>query len=269
MGYLGLNGARLHSREKLATLLWRDASANRARNAFKTTLWRLRRSLEPPRVERGTFIRINSAGEIGLNWSRDIWCDVHAFQSALSSDIATGNKPADDTTLRQLRESVKTLNGELLEGFYDDWIITERERLNAALARALSILMREARLDGDCAAALDYGRRILERDPLRESVYREMIKLHLRLGQRTQALRQYERCVRVIREELDVDPMPETSALYAQIIAGVPDSIVSNATEQELEAVMHGIKDAMRQLGEVHAELARHLPEVGRSPNRH
>jgi len=206
LGFLALNGERTHPREKLATLLWKDVSLATARNALNTTVWRLRKSLEPNKADRGRFLKVDGAREIGLNFSDELWCDAHAFVTALDA--------SEDT---QLHDSVVALEGELLEGFYDDWIVAERERLNAARAQALQRLMSVATDSGSFDRALDYGRRVLERDPLRESVHRSMIWLYLQLGQRTQALRQYEACVAAIHRELGIQPMPETQALIAEI----------------------------------------------------
>ena len=254
LGYLALNGERPHAREKLAELLWEDAPPERARNALKTTLWRLRQSLEPCEADRGRFLKIGRAGEIGLNFSSDLWCDAHEFVFALH-----GPDPG------KLRDSVLAVEGELLEGFYDDWIIAERERLDNARFGALLQLMTMSTEAGAYEEALNYGRRILDRDPLRESVHRRMIRLHLRLGQRTQALRQYDSCITAIRNELGLEPMPETRALYAQIRALDCVAVPPGDAAQEIRRAMDRVEDAIRQLSRSHDELASQLAAIDKA----
>jgi tetratricopeptide (TPR) repeat protein len=69
----------------------------------------------------------------------------------------------------------------------------------------------------DYAAGLDYGESILRYDRAREHTHRRLIRLHYLAGDRTEALRQYERCVMELREELDACPTEATTQLYEQI----------------------------------------------------
>jgi DNA-binding SARP family transcriptional activator len=56
--------------------------------------------------------------------------------------------------------------------------------------------------------------RVLENDRAHEDAYRLLMRAHAALGERSSALRIYTRCVAVLREELGVEPLPETVALY-------------------------------------------------------
>lgn len=215
LGYLCLHGQRLHARETLADILWSDLPAERARRALKTTLWRLRSRLES-RNGTGPGVLIASGGEIGLNWAADVECDATEFYAALEAARAA---PSAATTER-LRQTLAGLQGELLEGFYDDWILIERECFNAARVRAWVLLMTEANARADIEPALEFGLAALRDDPLRESIHRSVIRLHMALGQRVQALRQYETCRRLIAQELGIEPMPETLALADAILRG-------------------------------------------------
>jgi DNA-binding SARP family transcriptional activator len=76
----------------------------------------------------------------------------------------------------------------------------------------------------DLKAAIGHGRRILAEDPLRESMHREVMRLCLRDGQRAEALRQFAECRRILDHELQVEPMPETLALYRELSGAAPAS---------------------------------------------
>ena len=58
------------------------------------------------------------------------------------------------------------------------------------------------------------GWRVLEHDQTNEEAYRLLMRAHIALGERSTALRLYARCVSALRSELNIDPLPETVALY-------------------------------------------------------
>lgn len=65
--------------------------------------------------------------------------------------------------------------------------------------------------------SLTYGQQILNDDPLREEIHREMMRIYLKSGQRALAMRQYEICTKVLADELGIPPMEETQSLYAEL----------------------------------------------------
>ena len=247
LAYLLLHGPRPHPRDVLAGLFWADSPEGRARNALNTTLWRLRKRLEPAGICRGTYLETGPADEVGLNWRSDLWFDVGAFEGAVGDVVDQQAGSLDDeTVLQRVQRALDLYEGELLEGFYEDWILRERERLRSLYFKSLVALMRRALARNEWEYALNLGKRILDKDPVRESIHREVISLHLWMGQRTQALRQYENCVETLRSELDVGPTEETRALYDRIVAerAVPDS-TSDALQSRQITALRDLKDAL------------------------
>ncbi len=243
LAYLLLHGPRPHPREVLAGLFWTDSPEDRARNALNTTLWRLRKRLEPAGFSRGTYLHTGPTGEVGLNWRSDLWFDVGAFERGVRELLEQQTESLDDeTVLERVQAALDLYEGELLEGFCDDWILRERERLRGLYFKVFVALMRRALARSEWESALNLGQRILEKDPVRESIHREVIRLHLRLGQRTLALRQYEHCVSLLSSELDVEPMEETRALYQKIVEG------QAATPSTRVAPLSQTEDALRDL---------------------
>lgn len=118
----------------------------------------------------------------------------------------------------ELREAVELYRGDFLDGFYDDWILNERYRLETLFSEALARLMasHEAREEHD--AALAAALRLLDHDPLREDAHRAAMRAYCRLGQRNAALAQYRRCREIMVEELGAEPMAETNELFRDIV---------------------------------------------------
>ncbi len=108
----------------------------------------------------------------------------------------------------------------MLDGLYDDWVITERYRLQALFQDGLARLMVACERHDAPRAALAAALRLLAADPLREDAYRAAMRAYHRLGQRSAALEQYRRCRETIREELAAEPEAETAELYEAILAG-------------------------------------------------
>ncbi|MCB1491844.1 MAG: bacterial transcriptional activator domain-containing protein, partial [Rhodobiaceae bacterium] len=102
-----------------------------------------------------------------------------------------------------------------------DWTLAERERIANIRIRGMIALMHWHGDNRTYEDALEIGRRLLTEDPFREAVQIDMMWLYVLNGQRAQAIRQYDAFSVVLREELGIEPMPETRALYDHIRTGL------------------------------------------------
>jgi predicted ATPase/DNA-binding SARP family transcriptional activator/TolA-binding protein len=207
--YLGMTG-QAHSREKLAGLLWGDSPEARAQASLRKALSSLRKLSE-------TALIVNRQ-TVAFNYDSDYWLDVEAFESALAED------DADPERLHALGEAVELYRGEFLEGFsvrqavaFEEWVLGERERLRQLVLQALHRLSVAFADRGEVATAIEYTNRLLALEPWREEAHRQLMTLLARSGQQSAALAQYETCRRILAEELGVEPLPETQALYQRL----------------------------------------------------
>ncbi len=209
---------RRHPRAVLAGLLWPEAPQDRARRNLSDALWRLRRVVGPNVILTGE-------DALAFNTAADYWLDIEEFERLVDWEIeklgdwGSGSQPTNLPIYQStnLRDAVELYRGDFLEGFYDDWAIRERERLRLRYLDALERLLVWRRDRGELAQALDYGLRLAAADPLRESAHRQVMLLYHRLGRRAAALQQFETCRRILRDELEADPLPETVRLAAEI----------------------------------------------------
>jgi predicted ATPase/DNA-binding SARP family transcriptional activator len=207
--YLAVTGG-WQSREKLAGLLWGDSPEARARASLRKSLSDLRKLL-------GDAISITRQ-TVAFNRNGTYWLDVEVLESALAEETT------DPETLRALREAVDLYRGEFLEGFsvrqavaFEEWVLGERERLRQMVLQALHRLSVAYTDRGEVAAAIEYTNRLLALEPWQEEAHRQLMTLLARNGQPSAALAQYETCRRILAEELGVEPLPETQALYHQL----------------------------------------------------
>jgi DNA-binding SARP family transcriptional activator len=218
LAYLVLQRHRKHPRKLLAGMLWGDTSEERAQAALRTALWRLRQVLEPEGTARGTYLT-GQARDVGFNRASKYWLDIEIFENQIAAllNCPVSAMYADDALL--LEETLALYTADLLEGFYEDWVISERERLYHLYLNGLQHLMLYYRQNNQHEKSLECGRKILQYDPLQEAVHREMMALYAEIGQRALAIRQYEICRTSLTSELHIQPMDETQALYAHLLA--------------------------------------------------
>ncbi len=208
--YLAVTGQRFR-REVLVDLLWGEMAEAPARRNLTATLTSLRRELAP-------YLLVD-ADEIAFNPAAPHVIDVLRFQQLLVAGRA-------DSDLAQVREAVALYQGDFLAGFhvrnaitFEEWVAAQREHLREQMLLALQLLLDDAVVRADYASGLDYATRLLAMDPWREVAHRQLMILHAQSGRRDAALAQFELCRRTLVEELGVDPMPETLALFERLLA--------------------------------------------------
>jgi DNA-binding SARP family transcriptional activator len=236
-GYLLVHRERPHTREALASLLWGDTATDKSKKYLRQTLWQLQSALEG----RGSSSDGAGAEDGGLlfaahDWVRFnqnsvVWLDVEVFERAFALVQGKAGCDLDAETKRIVQEAAELYQGDLLEGWYQDWCLYERERLQNMYLVMLDKLISYSEAHRDYEMGLLYGSRILRYDRARERTHRQLMHLHYMSGDRTAALRQYERCVSALHDELDVAPDRRTVALYQQIrLDQLDEQIAPNAS---------------------------------------
>ena len=203
LAYLVLHRDRPQPRERLAGLFWGDRPERKARRSLTTALWHIQRCLSEKRY------LLTDPHTVQFDAHADLWLDVDVFKSRAAGD-----------GIAHLESAAALYGGDFLDGFYDDWIINERYRLETQFSGVLTRLMVGHETAGEQEAALSTAQRLLELDPLREDAHRLAMRALCRLGQRNTALEQYRRCQETVRQELGAEPMVETTELYHAILDG-------------------------------------------------
>ncbi len=121
LAYLALNAGLAHRREKLAGMLWPDATETNARSYLRQALWRIRRALEGETSTWQQYLLINDIS-VTFNDQADYWLDVNTLLEV-----------GEITPLEEMATAVALYKGELLPGFYDEWVLLDKlvdSRLN-------------------------------------------------------------------------------------------------------------------------------------------
>ena len=168
------------------------------------------------RLRRALFREsiILEAGLYRFNWQCDYWFDVQVFEGLVNQAQAVIQ--ANDK-IKLLREACELYRGDYMDGSDADWCRVDRERLREWHLGALETLAALHTDQEELQMALELYQSILSRDPYRESAYRGQMVCYYRLGDRASAIRQYQTCVALLREELGTSPAPETNRLFFEI----------------------------------------------------
>lgn len=193
---------REHPRETLIEMLWPDSDPDQARNSLSKAVSSLRNQLEPAGIEPGTVLQADRR-TVGLN-PDFATCDAHRFARL----IEAANKISDPSAeMAALEQAVGLFKGELMPGFYADWIMDEQPRLHDAYVSALNRL---AELHShNPRKGLEYAKRAVAADPLREDAHVAAIRLMVASGDRASAQRQYQALEKMIKEEWGNEPSQE------------------------------------------------------------
>lgn len=180
-----------------AATLWLDSSEQRSCGSLRTALWRLR--------QPGHRL-VELHGDC-LSLSTDVAVDLRALWET-HRRLLQGDQALDGAAIRHLADA-----GELLPGWYDDWVVMERERTRQLRIQALESASALLTARGRYGEAALLAHAAVESDPLRESAHRAAISAQLAAGNRAEALRLYRRYAEVLRRELQLEPPPELRQL--------------------------------------------------------
>jgi len=205
-------------REQIYEYLWPDASLEAAHRNFKVALNTLFQVLEPYRKSGQESAYILREGRVyGLRPHADIWVDAFAFKDAVGQ--AEACLPVQtEAALAHFERAYHLYRGEYLpDTRYEAWAVTEREHLKRLFLRVADFLCETYLARGQPQDALQVGQQMLSCDNCWERAYRFMMSAYYAMGDQGQVARTYQRCVHILRDELDVQPAQETAALYQKL----------------------------------------------------
>lgn len=199
---LALLGQR--PRSYLSGVLWPESGEQRAQANLRAAVWRIHHHT-PEVLEEGNGM---------LELAPAVSVDVHELR-AVSRHISASSAdlPDADVALPLLRHST------LLPGWYDDWVLEEREQLHQLRLRALEALARRLVEAGDIDNAIQAAMCAATIEPLRESAHRMLIRVHLVDGNHVEAIRVFRSFRDRLRSELGITVSQQIVDLVRPLLA--------------------------------------------------
>lgn len=234
LAYLAYFRGRMHGRETLIELLWPEVPEESGRHSLSQALSSLRSQLEPPGVPAGSVI---VADKLSVELNPDAFTtDVGDFEQALRKATLARNAPDREPFLV---DAFEKYGGALLDGYYEDWITAEQERLASRFRQVASDLTGVLEKKGDFGAAAGFARCAVEFEPLNEELRRSLMRALAAAGRPAEAALQYQDFKRLLEAELGVAPQAATRQLLARIdesveMAAAVPSASSKQTSSQL-----------------------------------
>ncbi len=200
LAYLVLTAGTAHRREKLAGMFWPDISDENSRRNLRQELWRIRKAITTQQSADGDYLLADEF-TLTFNPAAEYWLDVSQLE-----------KPELD--LQSLTSNLSLYQGELLPGFYDDWIILDRERIQASFESGMGQLLEQLIVAERWIAIQEWGERWLTFGKAPEPAYRALMLASGVRGDMAKVVSLYQRCTDELQEQLGVQPSAETRALY-------------------------------------------------------
>jgi DNA-binding SARP family transcriptional activator len=269
--YLVLHRERPCPREILATLLWGDNSTAQSKRYLRKALWQLQTVVNSQTGFDNGYLFLIEPDWVQFNPRANFWLDVAVFERVFIFIQGVPGREFDSQRTQTVQGAIDLYRGDLLEGWHQDWCVYERERFRNMYLVMLDKLMGHCEASRDCENGLFYGSLILRYEKARERTYRRLMRLHYLAGDRTAALRQYERCVAVLDEELGVIPGKRTRALYEQLRSdcfgdAVPSPIwVDETADFSLLEVLGHLKQLQGVLADAQRQVQRDVQAVERA----
>lgn len=170
--------------------LWMDADEEHSNASLRSALWRVGRVASDLLVASKSHVSLAPAVLV------DIREAVRIAHRILSS--------VDDLKMEEVDGTC--LTGDLLTGWYDDWIVVERERVRQLMLHALELLCVKLSAAGKHAQAIEAGIAAVGAEPLRESAHRALIQAHIGEGNVNEAVHQYRAYRALVQRELGIEP---------------------------------------------------------------
>ena len=215
--YLAAEHGRPVPRDELAEVLWGDAPPATSDKALSVLVSKLRALLAQTGID-GVSALTAAYGCYRLDLPDGSSVDVLEAENAAreaerflaSDELEKANAAA------MLAESL--LRRPFLPGDDGTWVQGKRRELAEVRARALSTLAETCLRSGKVQESVRWAEQVIEVEPFRESGYRHLMAAHIAAGNRAEALRVYERCRRLLAEELGAYPSPETESMYRGLL---------------------------------------------------
>lgn len=206
LALLALRRGKETERVWLAETLWPESSSEKALFNLRQLLVELRKALGS-----ASHFLLSPTPHSLLLAQEGIWVDTEAFRA-----WATASQPSAQ------EGAVALYEGPLLPEYHDNWVVEEREALSQVYLALLETLAQQASAAQAHTTAVGWLRRLIQADPYRESAHRALLEVLAQAGDRAALQQVYQALRRKLKDELNLEPAPETTQLYHALQNRVP-----------------------------------------------
>ena len=205
-------------KEQILDRLWPDSGMEEGNRDFKIAYHGINKALEPNRKSREEpkyFLRQGLTYQLN---EENVWIDAEAFDQAIQiANRAMNDDP--ETAIQALEYASSLYDGTYLPNrIFEDWSSLERERLQLLAINAM-ISLGEMKLSANPEESIRLAQEALIIDSTWEEAYRLQMLAYLKKGNRPQVIKTYQACKKALMDEFEIEPLPETTAIFESMIA--------------------------------------------------
>ncbi len=216
-------GERAVAADELITRLWPEADEEGGRKKLLPLISNARRTLEPDIEPRDSSFILRASNGYYFDLGETVTWDLLQFREFLRRGQQLVREERWDEAIAELEKGRVCYNGDfLVEDRYADWVIDLRREVTTEYCRLLTHLADAYALQQRYLKAVETCQAILAKDPLLESIYRRLMRLHYCNGEKGQALKVYRDCLTLFEEMFGESPTPATRQLYQAIANDEP-----------------------------------------------
>lgn len=219
--YLLMHKNKVIPKEVIMELIWPEMDPETVEGRFYKALSTLRHILEPG-LGKGEESRYLVAREKGytVNIGEGSWIDVDEFIKYVTSGQKKEKEGKKGEGIEYYKKAINLCRGEYLEeDVYEEWTSLERSRLKEIKKTLLERIALYLLNQGDYDECIEYCIKGLSEDKWEEEFYKIMMKCYIQQGKRSDAIRVYKTCQKILKEDLDVAPTQAINSLYSEILA--------------------------------------------------
>ena len=207
------------TKDTIIETFWPDTRPEDIDKNFWPTISYIRRALNSNQAIKKNFIRYRESAYY-LNPEFSYLFDNEEFERLITLSQNHRREGNPEAFADAARSAVELYRGEFLEEVYDSWVEEPRAYYQGLYFTTLKDLADHHHRAGDYEQSIAYCKMILSRDAYREDVHRQLMDSYAHIGNRAALREQYENLKTLLREELGVDPLPETVATYKRLVPG-------------------------------------------------
>jgi DNA-binding SARP family transcriptional activator len=215
--YIATSRHRRVEKEILIEAFWGDAELDAIEKNFHPTISHIRKALNSRQTLKQNFLLYRD-GSYQLNPELTYSIDTEEFSYFVAEAEKAYRDKDNDRLWENIEAAHRLYRGDFMAGIYEDWAEELRGFYREQHARILKSMAKFAFRAKNWTQALSFASEILREDPFREDVHALIMRVYAAQNKRTAAKEQYNKLQKLLKEELGVEPAPETRRVYQELL---------------------------------------------------
>jgi len=196
------------TKEDIGEVFWPEADQQTIRLRFKNSIYRVRHALGTESVTL-----VDEAYR--FNRTLDYDYDVEDFLQEISTAQATDEQ---SVKIQHFKNALTLYKGPYLPKIDYEWVLVQRENLHQKFLDSAANLINLLIDTKQYQQAIAYSQRAIEIEPCYEVAHRSAMIAYSAIGDKVGMVKQFDKCKKLLLNDLGVTPSPQTEKLYQTLI---------------------------------------------------